>query len=82
MTWKELRDKISHMAEEEQQQEVTIWGEGFSLRKDCLLMKTDEAIYYNIEWDETCEESELSPEDMNDPNIYKVCEKGMYHILG
>ena len=34
MTWKELRDKISHMTEEEQQQEVAIWGRKiFSLRK-------------------------------------------------
>lgn len=27
MTWKELKDKISLMTEEEQQQEVAVWGE-------------------------------------------------------
>lgn len=26
MTWKELKDKISLMTEEEQQQEVAVWG--------------------------------------------------------
>jgi hypothetical protein len=27
MTWKELKDKISLMTEEEQRQEVAVWGE-------------------------------------------------------
>lgn len=27
MTWKELKDKISLMMEEEQRQEVAVWGE-------------------------------------------------------
>ena len=27
MTWKELKDKISLMTEEEQQQEVAVWGD-------------------------------------------------------
>lgn len=27
MTWKELKDKISLMTEEEQQQKVAVWGE-------------------------------------------------------
>lgn len=83
MTWKELRDKISRMTEEEQQQEVAIWGEDFSLRnKNCVLTKTDKAVYYNIEWDESCEEDELMPEDLEDPDTYKICEKGMYYIMG
>lgn len=83
MTWKELRDKISCMTEEEQQQEVAIWGEDFSLRnKDCRLDKTDEAVYFNDEWDESYEEDELLPEDLTNPGTQKVCEKGMYYILG
>lgn len=32
MTWKELKDKISLMTEEEQQQEVAVWGEDINLR--------------------------------------------------
>lgn len=83
MTWKELRDKISRMTEEEQQQEVAIWGEDFNLRnKDCLLTKTDDAVYYNSEWGETYEENDLEPKDLKNPDTYKVCEKGMYYILG
>lgn len=82
MTYKELRDKISHMTEEEQQQEVAIWGEDFSLRKDCLLMKTDGAVYFSDGWDECCEEDELEPEDFENPDVYKVCEKGIYYIFG
>lgn len=35
MTWKELKDKISLMTEEEQQQEVAVWGEYLNLMKDC-----------------------------------------------
>lgn len=59
MTWKELKDKISLMTEEEQRQEVAVWGENMNLMKDCSLEKTDEDMYYNSEWDYTCEESEL-----------------------
>lgn len=58
MTWKELKDKISLMTEEEQQQEVAVWGEYLNLMKDCSLEKTNENMYYNSEWDYTLEESE------------------------
>lgn len=37
MTWKELKDKISLMTEEEQRQEVAVWGENMNLMKDCSL---------------------------------------------
>lgn len=74
MTWKELKDKISLMTEEEQQKEVAVWGENMNLMKDCSLEKTDEDLYYNTEWDYTCEESELEPEDKNDPDVHKVYE--------
>lgn len=77
MTWKELKDKISLMTEEEQQQEVAVWGENMNLMKDCSLEKTDEDLYYNTEWDYTCEESELEPEDKNDPDVHKVYEAGI-----
>lgn len=59
MTWKELKDKISLMTEEEQRQEVAVWGENMNLMKDCSLEKTDEDMYYNSEWDYTCEESDM-----------------------
>lgn len=49
MTWKELKDKISLMTEEEQRQEVAVWGENMNLMKDCSLEKTDEDMYYNSE---------------------------------
>lgn len=77
MTWKELKDKISLMTEEEQQKEVAVWGENMNLMKDCSLEKTDEDMYYNSEWDYTCEESELEPEDKNDPDVHKVYEAAM-----
>lgn len=41
MTWKELKDKISLMTEEEQRQEVAVWGENMNLMEDCSLEKTD-----------------------------------------
>ena len=42
MTWKELKDKISLMTEEEQQQEVAVWGEDISAlwRKQTRLCTT------------------------------------------
>lgn len=61
-------------------QEVAVWGENMNLMKDCSLEKTDEDMYYNSEWDYTCEESELEPEDKNDPDVHKVYEAGMYYI--
>ena len=61
MTWKELKDKISLMTEEEQQQEVAVWGEDISLRnKDCSLEKTNEALYYDPKWDYALEEANWS----------------------
>lgn len=48
MTWKELKDKISLMTEEEQQQEVAVWGEDMNLMKDCSLEKTNEDMYYTL----------------------------------
>lgn len=39
MTWKELKDKISLMTEEEQRQEVAVWGENMNLMKDEGLRK-------------------------------------------
>lgn len=48
MTWKELKDKISLMTEEEQQQEVAVWGEYLNLMKDCSLEKTNENMYYTM----------------------------------
>lgn len=41
------------MTEEEQRQEVAVWGENMNLMKDCSLEKTDEDMYYNSEWDYT-----------------------------
>ena len=46
MTWKELSDKISSMTQEEQQQDVAIWGEDFCLRKQCALEKNSEDMFY------------------------------------
>lgn len=80
MTWKELKDKISLMTEEEQQQEVAVWGEDMNLMKDCSLEKTDEDLYYNPEWDYTREESELELEDKKNPDIYKIYEAEMHYI--
>ena len=57
-----------------------VWGENMNLMKDCSLEKTDEDLYYNTEWDYTCEESELEPEDKNDPDVHKVYEAGMHYI--
>ena len=45
-------------------------------------MKTDGAVYFSDGWDECCEEDELEPEDFENPDIYKVCEKGIYYIFG
>lgn len=80
MTWKELKDKISLMTEEEQRQEVAVWGENMNLMKDCFLEKTNEDMYCNSEWDYTREESELELEDKNDPDVHKVYEAGMHYI--
>lgn len=59
---------------------VAVWGEYLNLMKDCSLEKTNENMYYNSEWDYTLEESELEPEDKNDPDIHKVYEAGMHYI--
>lgn len=44
------------------------------------LKEMAEDLYYNTEWDYTCGESELEPEDKNDPDVHKVYEAGMHYI--
>lgn len=51
-----------------------------TMRHGSLEERTDEDMYYNSEWDYTCEESELEPEDKNDPDVHKVYEAGMHYI--
>lgn len=81
MTWKELKDKISNMTEEEQQKEVAVWGEDITLHnKNCFLMKEPEAMYYSDNWDSVVPESKLEPEDFYDPSAYKVSDAGLYYI--
>lgn len=86
MTWKELKDKISLMTEEEQRQEVAVWGENMNLMKDCSLEKTDEDMYYNSGWDYTCVDVEIPFYDdkkirdmLNkaSADIMKWCDKNM-----
>ena len=57
MTWKELKDKISLMTEEEQQKEVAVWGEIMNLMKGLLLGRKIKMryMYYNSEWNYTRE---------------------------
>lgn len=80
MTWKELKDKISLMTEEEQQKQVAVWGEDINLMKNCSLEKAREDLYYDSDWNNTREESDLEPFEMNDSAIYKVHRAGMYYI--
>lgn len=81
MTWKELKDKISDMTEEEQQREVAVWGEDITLHnKDCSLVKELGAMYCSDNWDSAIPEGELEPEDFYDPSVYKVSDVGLYYI--
>lgn len=81
MTWKELKDKISDMTEEEQQKEVAVWGEDITLHNgDCLLVKELEAIYYSDNWDSSKPESWLELEDFDDPSVHKASDAGLYYI--
>ena len=82
MTWKELSDKISSMTQEEQQQDVAIWGEDFCLRKHCALEKNSEDMFYNILWDECIPKSDLEDSDLDDPSTKMVYEAGKYYIFG
>lgn len=44
------------------------------------ILLQDVLLDYNSEWDYTREESELEPEDKNDPDVHKVYEAGMHYI--
>lgn len=84
MTWKELKDKISQMTEEELQQEVVVWGEDFSIKHDCTLVKSEENQYYNDIWGGDCcyPESELEKEDLTAHGTVLSCKEGQYYIFG
>lgn len=81
MTWKELRDEISRMTEEDQQKQVAIWGECFSSRDNCRLHKVDENTYYNPQWGECFFIDDLTEEELSNPDTTLVCKRGQYYLL-
>lgn len=81
MTWKELSNIISYMTEEEQHQNVAIWGECFDLCMNCSIEKTSSDQYHDNEWGDV-RADELNEKELKERNIKFVCKSGQYYILG
>lgn len=83
MTWRELAEDINEMSDERIDNPVSIliFGKQISIKKDCEFMHSKENIYFSNEWDEYCMESELGPEDINDPDVHVICEAGEDYIF-
>lgn len=79
MTWKELKDRIEKMTPEEQDKTVVGWGEDTPIR-DAVLAKVTEDMYYNENWDHAESESDISTEELADPETSLIAEKGLYYL--
>lgn len=79
MTYKELKEKLNALSEDELNQCVKIWGEDINLSA-CSVDECDEDQYYNPCWD-SCElESSLSEEDLSDPDTRLEIKKGTFYL--
>lgn len=79
LTWAMLKERIEQMTEQEQQENVKVWGCEMPLRNEATLEKTDENMYYNDDFDGICyPESEL--EDYTPEECTLVAKKGTYYL--
>ena len=79
MTWKELKNRIEKMPEDEQEKTVTVWAEEEPMR-DAVLSRCTEDLYGNNEWDLTLYKSDLEEEELNDTGTYLIARKGHYYL--
>lgn len=80
MTWRELKEKIGKMPEDQKDRPVIACGEETPIT-DVVLSCFDENMYWNDEWDYTEPESCISAEDKEDPGTRLVIEKGTYYLF-
>jgi len=79
MTWKELKNRIEKMPEEEQEKNVTVWAEEKPIW-DAVLSRCSEDLYWNNNWDCSYYKSDLEEEELNDPGTYLIARKGHYYL--
>lgn len=79
MTWKELKQKIEKMSEEEQEKTVTVWADEEPIR-DAVLSRCTEDLYGNNDWDFAVYKSDLEEEELNDTGTYLIARKGHYYL--
>lgn len=83
ITWKELRDAIDKMSEEEMNKLAQSWGEDLPLNKNLSLEQTEDDMYFDSE----CPDDGAFPKSAyynNEDDIPSSCEliakKGEYFI--
>lgn len=80
MTWKELKQKIEKMSEDQQDLSAIGFGEEIPIRK-ISFEKFDENLYYNKNWDNSYLESDLTNDEKEEPGTILVAKKNTYYLL-
>lgn len=80
MTWRELRDRIDRMPEDQKDLTAIACGEETPIT-DVVLARFDENMYWNDEWDYAEPESNITDEDKDGPGTRLVVEKGTYYLF-
>lgn len=80
MTWRELKEKIEEMPEDQKDRPAIACGEETPIT-DVVLARFDEDMYANDEWDYVEPDGNLSDEDKEDPGTRLVVEKGTYYLF-
>ena len=79
MTWRELKEAISHIPEDQLDNYVKAWGECLDLTV-VVLESAKESMYYNPDWGNEWfrPESAIDPEEL--PDCAKVCDRGYFYL--
>lgn len=79
MTWRELKDAIDRMPEEQQELDVINWDMCSEFSK-VILVVCDEDMYYNEKWTHSVVESFLYDNEKEDNETKLIAKKGTYYL--
>lgn len=80
MTWRELRERIERMPDDQKDCKAIAWGECTPIR-EVTLEECFENMYYNKEWEYSVDESDLSLDELENPDTKLIVKEGTYYLF-
>jgi len=79
ITWKELKEKIEKLTEEQQNAKVLIWGESTPITEAFFDIASEKDCYAD-DWDFATCESDLEERDNESPGFELIVSKGTPYL--